>query len=65
MTRNDLAQMSHDELIDLVLAQAQENAKLQADVDALRVKLEKAKSRRRIRVIHRSRHHGIKKATCQ
>ena len=43
MTRNDLAQMSHDELIDLVLAQAQENAKLQADVEALRMKLEKGK----------------------
>jgi len=43
MTRNDLAQMSHDELIDLVLAQAQQNAKLQADVEALRMKLEKGK----------------------
>src|SRR2546426_9340211 len=43
MPRNDLAQMSHNELIDLVLAQAQQNAKLQADVDALRMKLEKNK----------------------
>jgi hypothetical protein len=43
MTRNDLAQMSHDELIDLVLLQAQQNAKLQADVDALRMKLDKGK----------------------
>jgi len=43
MTRNDLAEKSHDELIDLVLEQAQQNAKLQADVDALRMKLEKGK----------------------
>src|SRR6185369_4063549 len=43
MTRNDLAQMSQDELIDLVLAQAQQNAKLQAEIEALRMKLEKGK----------------------
>jgi len=36
MTRNDLAQMSHDELIDLVLAQA-------GEIEALRLKLEKGK----------------------
>lgn len=43
MTRNDLAQMSHDELIDLVLAQAQENAQMQAEIEALRLKMEKGK----------------------
>src|SRR6266545_1376328 len=43
MTRNDLAQMSQAELIDLVLAQAEQNAKLQAEIEALRLKLEKGK----------------------
>ncbi len=43
MTRNDLAQMSQPELIDLVLAQAEQNAKLQAEVEVLRLKLEKGK----------------------
>jgi len=43
MTRNDLAQMSRDELIDLVLANAEQNAKLQAEIEALRMKLEKGK----------------------
>jgi transposase len=50
MTRLDLAQMSQDEIIDLVLAQAQQvaklveqNAKLQAEIEALRMKLDKSK----------------------
>ena len=50
MTRLDLAQMSQDELIHLILAQAQQvaklieqNAKLQAEIDALRLKLDKGK----------------------
>jgi transposase len=43
MTRNDLAQMSQAELIDLVLAQAEQNARLQAEMEALRLKLEKGK----------------------
>ncbi len=48
MTRINLAQKSQDELIDLILAQAQQvaklveqNAKLQAEIEALRMKLEK------------------------
>jgi len=40
MTRSDLAQMSQAELIDLVLAQAEQNAKLQAEIESLRLKLE-------------------------
>lgn len=43
MTRIDLAQMSQDELIDLILAQAQQVVKLQAEVEALRMKLDKGK----------------------
>ncbi len=43
MTRNDLAQMSQAELIDLVLAQAEQNAKLQAEMEVLRLKLGKGK----------------------
>lgn len=43
MTRNDLTQLSQDELIDLVLAQVEQNAKLQAEIEALRLKLEKGK----------------------
>jgi len=39
MTRNDLTQMSQAELIDLVLAQADQNAKLQAEIEVLRLKL--------------------------
>lgn len=42
MTRADLAQMSQDELIDLILAQFQQVAKLQAEVEALWMKLEKS-----------------------
>ena len=40
MTRNDLAQLSREELIDLVLAQFEQVSKLQAEVEALRRKLE-------------------------
>lgn len=43
MTHSDLAQMSQAELIDLVLAQAEQNAKLQAEIEVLRLKLEKGK----------------------
>jgi len=43
MTRVDLAQMSHDELIDLVLAKAQQVSAMQAEIDALRMKLDKGK----------------------
>jgi transposase len=43
MTRNDLAQMSQAELIDLVLVQAEQNAKLQAEIEALRKKLEQGR----------------------
>jgi transposase len=43
MTRTDLARLSHDDLIDLVLAQAEQNSKLQAEIEALRLKLEKGK----------------------
>lgn len=42
MTRTDLAQMSQDELIDLILAQFQQVTKLQAEVEALRMKLDKS-----------------------
>ncbi|HUE97608.1 MAG TPA: DUF6444 domain-containing protein [Anaerolineales bacterium] len=40
MTRNEMAQMSQDELIDLILMQAQQIAVLQSEVEALRKKLE-------------------------
>jgi transposase len=43
MTRNDLTQKSQGELIDLVLAQAEQISKQQAEIDALRLKLEKGK----------------------
>jgi len=43
MTRNDLAHMSQAELIDLVLAQAEQNARLQAEIEVLRLTLEKGK----------------------
>ena len=43
MTGSDLSQLSRDELIDLVLAQVEQNAKLQAEIEALRLKLEKGK----------------------
>ena len=41
MVRKDLAQLSHEELIDLVLAQFEPMSKLQAEMDALRLKLQK------------------------
>jgi len=43
MTQDDLAQMSREELIDLVLAQFGQITKLQADFEALKLKLEKGK----------------------
>ena len=43
MTRNDLAQMSRDELIDLILAEHTQLETLRADYEALKVKLEKGK----------------------
>jgi len=43
MTQDELAQKSRDELIDLVLAQFGEITKLQADNEALKLKLEKGK----------------------
>jgi len=43
MTQNDLAQMSRDELIELILAQIEQLAQLKADNEALRLKLEKGK----------------------
>ena len=43
MTQDELAQKSRDELIDLVLAQFGQITKLQADIEALKLKLEKGK----------------------
>jgi transposase len=43
MTQDELAQKSRDELIDLVLAQFGQITKLQAEVEALKLKLEKGK----------------------
>jgi transposase len=43
MTRNDLAQMSRDELIDLILAEHAQLESLRADYEALKMKLEKGK----------------------
>ncbi len=43
MTRLDLVRMSQDELIDLILAQADHEAKLKAEIEALRMKLDKNK----------------------
>lgn len=43
MTRNEMAQMSRDELMDLILLQAQQIAVLQSEVEALRQKLEQGK----------------------
>lgn len=43
MTRNDLAQMSRDELIDLILAEHAQLEALRADYEALKMKLEKGK----------------------
>ena len=43
MTQTDLAQMSKDDLIDLVLAQTQQVAKLQAEIEALRLRQDKGR----------------------
>ena len=43
MTHADLAQMSRDELIDLILAMHAQLVALQADYEALKMKLEKSK----------------------
>jgi transposase len=43
MTRDDLAQMSRDELIDKVLADYAKLQQLQAEIEALKLKLEKGK----------------------
>jgi len=43
MTQDDLAQLSREELIQLILAQAEQLSQLQADYEALRLKLEKGK----------------------
>jgi len=43
MTRSDLAQLSREELIDLVLAQYEQTVQLRAEIEALRLKLEKGR----------------------
>jgi hypothetical protein len=43
MTRDKMARMSRDELMDLILKQAQQIAVLQSEVEALRQKLEQGK----------------------
>lgn len=43
MTYNELAQLNREELIDLVLRQFEQVSKLQAEVEALRLKMEKNK----------------------
>src|SRR5512137_2157287 len=43
MTRDDLAQMSRDELIEQVLADHARLQELQAEIEALKLKLEKGK----------------------
>lgn len=43
MTRNEMAQLSREELMDLILLQAQQLAVLQSEVEALRKKLEQGK----------------------
>ena len=43
MTRDDLARMSRDELIDKVLADYAELQQLQVEIEALKLKLEKGK----------------------
>jgi len=64
MTRNDLTQLSQDELIDLVLAHVEQNVKLQAEIEALRLKLEKGKKPPTNSGNSSSRPREIKKATC-
>ncbi len=43
MTQDDVARMSRDELVDLVWQQYQQNLKLQAEIEALKLKLEKGR----------------------
>jgi hypothetical protein len=43
MTQDDLAQLSREELIQIILAQAEQLPQLIADYEALRLKLEKGK----------------------
>lgn len=43
MTRNEMAQMSRDELMDVILLQAQQIGVLQAEIESLRQKLEQGK----------------------
>jgi hypothetical protein len=43
MTQDDLAQMSREELIQIILAQYEQLVQLKADYEALRMKLEKGK----------------------
>ena len=43
MTQDDLARMSHEELIELALQVYGQNVKLQAEIEALKLKLEKGR----------------------
>ncbi len=43
MTQDDLAQLSREELIELILRQAEQLSQLKAEYEALRLKLEKGK----------------------
>jgi len=43
MTQDDLAHMSREELVDLVLAEYEKLQLLQAEIEALKLKLEKGK----------------------
>ncbi len=43
MTQDDVARMSRDELVDLVWQQYQQNLKLQSEIEALKLKLEKGR----------------------
>src|SRR5512142_3479748 len=43
MTQDDVARMSRDELVHLVWQQYEQNLKLQAEIEALKLKLEKGK----------------------
>jgi len=55
MTQDELVQKSRDKLIDLVLAQFGQISKLQADNEALKLKLKKGKKPPQIPAILRSR----------
>ena len=43
MTSTDLAQLSKDDLIEMIMAQAQQVTKLKAEIEALRLRLDKGK----------------------